>query len=73
MSQNKGSSPAAVAATLQMLRQQTLPYAALEAAAEAEAAVQARFFKGHDIREGLRAVQEKRPPVFAEPAVDPDV
>lgn len=57
------ASPAAVAATLQMLRQ-ALPWEQLEAGAEREAAAQAAFFKGPDIVEGLAAVKEKRAPKF---------
>lgn len=57
------ASPAAVAATLKMLRQ-SLPYEQLEAAAEQEAQHQAAFFLGPDIKEGLAAVKEKRQPKF---------
>lgn len=58
------ASPAAVAATLQMLRQAAPNWQQLEAAAEQEAQSQASFFKGPDIREGLAAVREKRQPRF---------
>ena len=60
---NAAASPAAVAASLQLLRQ-SLPWEQLEAAAESEAQVQAQFFKGPDIKEGLAAVKEKRAPKF---------
>ena len=57
------ASPAAVASTLEMLRQ-AVPWQALEAAAEQEAQRQAAFFLGPDIKEGLAAVKEKRQPEF---------
>lgn len=65
------AAPAAVSATLQMLRLQ-LPWSQLEAAAELEAQEQASYFKGEDIKEGLAAVREKRAPRFtSRAAVDP--
>jgi enoyl-CoA hydratase/carnithine racemase len=57
------ASPAAVSATLAMLRAR-LPWRELEAAAEAEAAAQARFFKAPDCREGVDSVKGKRPASF---------
>lgn len=57
------ASPAAVSATLKMLRQ-ALPWEQLEAAAEQEAQQQAALFLGPDIKEGLAAVKEKRQPSF---------
>lgn len=57
------ASPAAVAATLSMLRQ-ALPWEQLEAAAKEEAQRQAALFLGPDIKEGLEAVKEKRQPSF---------
>ena len=41
-----------------------VPWDQLEKAAEMEAGVQAGFFAGPDILEGLAAVREKRPPQF---------
>lgn len=57
------ASPTAVAATLERLRAR-LPWDELKAAAEAEAALQARFFKGADCREGVDSVRGKRPARF---------
>lgn len=57
------ASPAAVSATLSMLRAR-LPWPELEAAAAAEAASQARFFKSPDCREGVDSVKGKRPASF---------
>eukprot|EP00878_Enallax_costatus_P038932 GHUV01044430.1.p1 GENE.GHUV01044430.1~~GHUV01044430.1.p1 ORF type:complete len:204 (+),score=82.51 GHUV01044430.1:166-777(+) len=65
------AAPAAVSATLQMLRLQ-MPWSQLEAAAELEAQEQAAYFKGPDIKEGLAAVREKRAPRFtSQAAIDP--
>lgn len=67
------AAPAAVSATLQMLRMQ-LPYEQLEEAALLEAKEQAVFFKGEDIKEGLAAVREKRAPKFkSTAAIDPEL
>ncbi|KAF6258887.1 ClpP/crotonase-like domain-containing protein [Scenedesmus sp. NREL 46B-D3] len=57
------AAPAAVSATLQMLRLQ-LPQHVLQEAALLEAREQAVFFKAEDIKEGLAAVKEKRQPCF---------
>jgi enoyl-CoA hydratase/carnithine racemase len=61
------ASPAAVSATLSMLRAR-LPWAELEAGARAEAAAQAQFFKGPDCREGVDSVKGKRPARFPDRA-----
>ncbi|WIA39835.1 hypothetical protein OEZ86_013285 [Tetradesmus obliquus] len=65
------AAPAAVSATLQMLRLQ-LPQHVLQEAARLEAKEQAVFFKRDDIKEGLAAVKEKRQPRFkSTAAIDP--
>uniref|UniRef100_A0A383WDH6 Uncharacterized protein n=1 Tax=Tetradesmus obliquus TaxID=3088 RepID=A0A383WDH6_TETOB len=65
------AAPAAVTATLQMLRLQ-LPQHVLQEAARLEAKEQAVFFKRDDIKEGLAAVKEKRQPRFkSTAAIDP--
>ncbi|GBF89851.1 hypothetical protein Rsub_02555 [Raphidocelis subcapitata] len=57
------ASPSAVSATLRALRAR-LPWGELEAAAGAEAAAQALFFKQEDCREGVDSVKQKRPAKF---------
>jgi hypothetical protein len=44
-----------------------LPWPQALAAAESEAAVQAAFFHGPDLLEGLAAIKEKRAPRFGQP------
>lgn len=65
------ASPSAVSATLALLRQR-LPWEELAAAAAGEAALQARFFKQPDCREGVDSVKGKRPARFGALALPAD-